>query len=385
MSEGNAVSEQPSEGPRNGGITGSECMTVTAEQPGEGPSNGGIARSATGKKGVKRKIEAKDFEVKYNAILEVEKGQKAKSVIAKEFNIPASTLSTWLKNANAIKEAYLKFGLKRKNARISSFEEVENATLKWFTMVRDANLPVSGPVLLGKAEEFASKLRISDFKASTGWLDRFKDRNGITFKKVCGEARSVDTESSDMTEWQSRLKCILDQYRPDDIYNADETGIFYRLLPDKTLEFKAVDCHGGKKSKDRLTALVCANMSGNDKLPLLIIGKYARPRCFKNIKTLPTLYTSNKKAWMTSEIFSDWLRKLDKKFTKKGRKVAMIVDNCPAHPQIRGLRSIELVFLPPNTTSKTQPVCSDLSVPIFQIITVPYCINFWEASTRYPQ
>ena len=86
-------------------------------------------------------------------------------------------------------KAYLKFGPKRKNARISSFEEVENATLKWFTMVRDANLPVSGPILLGKAEEFASKLGISDFKASTGWLDRFKDRNGITFKKVCGEAQ----------------------------------------------------------------------------------------------------------------------------------------------------------------------------------------------------
>lgn len=194
--------------------------------------------------------------------------------------------------ANAIKVAYLKFGPKRKNARISSFEEVENATLKWFTMVRDANLPASGPVLLSKAEEFASKLGISDFKASTGWLDRFKDRNGITFKKVCGEARSIDTESSDMTEWQSRLKCILDQYRPDDIYNADEIGIFYRLLPDKTLEFKAVDCHSGKKSKDRLTALVCANMSGNDKLPLLIIGKYARPRCFKTSRhCLPCIPT----------------------------------------------------------------------------------------------
>lgn len=64
---------------------------------------GGQPGQQQGKKGVKRKVEAKDFEVKYNAILEVEKGQKAKSVIAKDFNIPASTLSTWLKNANAIK------------------------------------------------------------------------------------------------------------------------------------------------------------------------------------------------------------------------------------------------------------------------------------------
>lgn len=91
-----------------------------------------------------------------------------------------------------------------------------------------------------------------------------------------------------MTEWEHRLGRILDQYSADDIYNADETGVFYQILPDKTLEFKKVDCHGGKKSKERLTAMVCANMTGNDKLPLLIIGKSAKPRCFKNKKTLPT-------------------------------------------------------------------------------------------------
>ena len=94
-------------------------------------------------------------------------------------------------------------------------------------------------------------------------------------------------------------------------YNADETGMFYRLLPDKTLEYKKVDCHSGKRSKERLTAMVCASMSEYDKLPILIIGKSANPRCLKNKKTLPTTYTSNMQAWMTSQIFSDWLKKLD--------------------------------------------------------------------------
>ena len=329
MSEGNSViTEQLSEGPSNGGITESVPATG-AEQPGEGPGNGGIPRSATGKKGVKRKYEPQTFEKKYQAILEVEKGQRPKSAIAKQFNVPASTLSTWLKNADSIKESYLKFGPKRKNAKIGTFDDVENAILKWFSNVRDQNVPVSGPILLAKAAEFARKLNIENFKASSGWLERFKERNGITFKKVCGEAKSVDTTSADMTEWEHRLGRILDQYSADDIYNADETGVFYRLLPDKTLEFKKVDCHGGKKSKERLTALVCANMTGNDKLPLLIIGKSANPRCFKNKKTLPTPYTSNKKAWMTSEIFTDWLRNLDQKLQKKKRKIAMVVDNCP--------------------------------------------------------
>ncbi|XP_041369810.1 tigger transposable element-derived protein 4-like [Gigantopelta aegis] len=34
----------------------------------------------------------------------------------------------------------------------------------------------------------------------------------------------------------------------------------------------------------------------------------------------------------------------------------MIVDNCPAHPHVTGLTNVELIFLPPNTTSHTQPM-----------------------------
>ena len=103
--------------------------------------------------------------------------------------------------------------------------------------------------------------------------------------------------------------------------------------------------------------MVAANMSGKEKLPLLVIGKSLRPRCMKNVKNLPVDYTANKKAWMTSTIFENWLRKLDRKFLLQGRSVAMVVDNCPAHPHIHidGLRSIKLVFLPPNTTSHLQP------------------------------
>ena len=33
----------------------------------------------------------------------------------------------------------------------------------------------------------------------------------------------------------------------------------------------------------------------------------------------------------------------------------MVIDNCPAHPAMKELKAIELVFLPPHTTSHTQP------------------------------
>ena len=47
-----------------------------------------------------------------------------------------------------------------------------------------------------------------------------------------------------------KLSNILKHYSPDQIYNADETGLFFRLLPDKTFEFKDVKCHGGSEENN---------------------------------------------------------------------------------------------------------------------------------------
>ena len=47
---------------------------------------------------------------------------------------------------------------------------------------------------------------------------------------------------------------------------------------------------------------------------------------------------------------------IDNKFVAEGRKIALIVDNCPAHPNINKLQAVGLIFLPPNTTSQTQPM-----------------------------
>ena len=58
---------------------------------------------------------------------------------------------------------------------------------------------------------------------------------------------------------------------------------------------------------------------------------------------------------MTSQIFEEWVRKLDRTMLLQGRSVALTVDNCPAHPASSGLRAVQLIFLPPNTTSVLQP------------------------------
>lgn len=241
-----------------------------------------------------------------------------------------------------------------KRMRGACNEDVETALLKWFTTVREENVPVSGLLLREKADSLAKKLGNDTFKCRNGRMDRFKSRHGLIFRNVCGEAASVDEIV--VSRWlKDTLPSMLTSYSSADIFNADETGPFYRLLPDKTMSFKKGSCQEGKKSKERLTVLVGANMDGTEKLPLLVIGKSESPRCFKSVRTAPADYKFNRKAWMTPEIFKEWLSKLDVRFKREGRRVLMIVDNRPAHPKVENLGNICLAFLPPNCTSCLQP------------------------------
>lgn len=290
---------------------------------------------------------------KAQAIRDVASGKK-KSEVAKSLGVPRSTLNNWLKNQDKIISAVDQavFSTERKRMRSALHSNIDECLLRWFRETRAHNLPINGLLLSTKSEEFAAQLGIADFKCSDGWLERFKARHAISVKQICGEGTSAPVET-----WKSvTVQNILREFMPQDIYNADETGLFYQLLPNKTLGFKGEKCIGGKNSKNRLTVLVMANMDGSDKRKLLVIGKSLNPRCFKGVKHLPVDYTANKKAWMVSDLFEKFVRKFDKEMATKKRKIALIVDNCPAHSVIDGLAAVTVKFLPPNTTSHTQPM-----------------------------
>ena len=173
-------------------------------------------------------------------------------------------------------------------------------------------------------------------------------------KIIGGESKSVTKEMT--SSWrETTLPTILSNYKLENIFNADEFGLFYQCLPNKTYHLKGEKCSGGKKSKVRLTEMAAASAVG-DKLPMFVIWKSKNPHCFKNVKHLPCEYKSPKKSWMNSDIFEEWVRKLDRKFRADDRNIALIIDNCPAHPSISNLTNIQLVFLPPNTTSILQPM-----------------------------
>ena len=275
------------------------------------------------------------LDTKYQAILEVEKGVM-KKVVAAKFGVPPSTLSTWIKQKDAIKAKCESgtVGPKAMVMKAGRFEKTEKAILQYILEARAANIEFTGTIIKIKAEEFATKLGERGFCASNGWLDRFKKRHNIKLKNVAGEANSVDPATVD--EFRAGIATTLPQrYDPEDIFNADETALFWLITAGKTLTFKHDPCKGIKHTKSRVTILPCANMTGTEKKKLLVIGRFKNPRAFKGRKhKLKCTYTHNTKAWMTSMVFTNWLNKWNRKLSRDGRRIALVIDNAPCHPKI---------------------------------------------------
>jgi hypothetical protein len=102
-----------------------------------------------------------------------------------------------------------------------------------------------------------------------------------------------------------------------------------------------------------------------------VIGKYAKSQAFKRANRLPAEYRADRKAWMTSTtLFDEWLIKIDKRIKAEKCNVALILGNCAAHSvNTAAVRNLSVYFLPPKTTSKTQP----MDAGVIKNLKVHYC------------
>lgn len=295
-------------------------------------------------------------------VVEAVDSGKRKGDVAKEFGITPSTLSTFLKDRAKFEEKVRKasVGPQRKRMRNALYDDIDKAVFAWFQEIHAKNILVTGSVIRKKALNLANMLGYDNFQASVGWLNRFRDRHGIALKAVCREDsdRLINGLGIDkVNEWHAGeiIKLIAD-YSPDDIFNADEAGVFFQLLPQHTLAAKGDCCRGGKKAKQRLTALFCCNASGTEKMRPLIVGRSPSPHCFKNVHSLPCDYRANQWAWMTKDLFNEWLMQVDARMKRAERRILLLIDNCPAHNMLPHLERIQVGYLPSNCTAVLQPL-----------------------------
>lgn len=71
-----------------------------------------------------------------------------------------------------------------KKKRLLANRAVNECLWNWYKSISGNNVPINGGVMKMKAKELASKLAVSDFSASDVWLQNFKTKHGIVFKKL---------------------------------------------------------------------------------------------------------------------------------------------------------------------------------------------------------
>ena len=129
----------------------------------------------------------------------------------------------------------------------------------------------------------------------------------------------------------TELQSLILQYNLENVYNADETALYWKLEPSKSLACGPVS--GVKKPKDRITIMLACNLTGTHKLPAVFIHKYKNPRCILNVdkKTLPVLYYWNNSAWMQRSIFRNWIMQLNQEMRRKRKYILLLLDNVSTH------------------------------------------------------
>ena len=195
---------------------------------------------------------------------------------------------------------------------------------------------------------------------SEAWARKIARTNGWNSKALHGEAGSVDVETA-MPKIRE-IRKLITEYELDNVYNMDETGLFFKCLPNRSYVKKedSKDARGTKlmKAKDRVTVYVCTNATGTDKMPLSIIGKSKNPRCFEKRKK-KLKYYSQRRARSDKVTFTKWWNSfLDYIRMKTTKKVLLLLDNCGPHGEelIDPRGQVKVVFLPPNCTSMFQPM-----------------------------
>jgi hypothetical protein len=171
---------------------------------------------------------------------------------------------------------------KSQRLREGCWPELEQVLFTWQTRVEERGGVTTGELLQAKAHEIWHQLpQYSDKPApefSNSWLEGFKRRFKICFRVQHGEAASIPQSAE---EEMKGLQTVAGIYKEEDIYNIDESALFWRMMLSRGL--LSQPCAGLKKDKSRISMAFCTNATGTDRLPIWFIGKAKTPHALRGI------------------------------------------------------------------------------------------------------
>ena len=264
--------------------------------------------------------------------------------------------------------------------------ELEINLFDKFKQMRSNGIIFTDNAMIILAKKIALDLNLqSDFCFSKGWLYNFKLKYNIKNYKISGKSDNIDLNKYEK-EILSYIK-IIKNYKLDSIFNFDELGLFYEKQPESSLSFKPLK--NKFNSNKRLTIGLLTNFTGTRKFKPLIIHKSKKPRGVSSeFLDNNFFYYSNSTAWMSSDIFLNYLNKIDAQLSSK---ICLILDNFSGHkiPELIKYNNIEIVFLPPNTTSLLQfldmGIINSFKAKFRNININNYLYYFYNNNLKYKQ
>lgn len=119
---------------------------------------------------------------------------------------------------------------------VIKFDIIDDKMMTYIQNIEKRNGFLTDEILIKKAENIAKSEKIDYFKFTSGWLWKFKKRHQLKLKNIVGEemtAKRIDTEV--IANFQTLIKEKIEKHGAENVYNGDETGIFYKQMPTKTL------------------------------------------------------------------------------------------------------------------------------------------------------
>ncbi|KAM6210946.1 tigger transposable element-derived protein 5 [Sarcoramphus papa] len=252
---------------------------------------------------------------KLQAIERVKKGERQASV-CRAFGVPGGTLRGWLKD-----EAKLRWfleqlggevGTQRKKMRLANEEEIDRAVYAWFLALRQHGVPLSGPLIQAQAEAFARQIYGPEctFKASHGWFWRWQKRHGISSQRIYGEGGlPTEPERAPAACPEALPVPAADAggYGDEQIYNANVTGLYWKLLPGQA-GGATVAARRRLAPRERVTVLLAANLTGSHKLKPLVVGGLRDPPSLRhhNQDKFPACYRYSPEARLGPALLRAW-------------------------------------------------------------------------------
>jgi len=149
------------------------------------------------------------------------------------------------------------------------------------------------------------------FNCGDSWLTSFKSEHGFRWRKQHGESNSVSAGNAQEVRVQARAALEEYGFEDADIFNMDETALFWRKFPSGSVT-STKQLAGAKEATNRMTLVLCANSNGRMRFPLLIMAMAEQHQNWRrkprfHPEQLGLVWRKQSKGWMDSTIFAEWL------------------------------------------------------------------------------